>query len=479
MPDSEELDEILNEIKNINAPKEEQSDETATAAKADKEDEKTEFSFTEEETAKSDDSAAASDEAAEQESAAEPEKEESGNVEFGDFKNFSGGDEPSVIREESTPMPDDGGNKKKNKRGVLIAVAVVLIIAIVVAASVVMANKNKETETTTAAVETTESTTAAPVSVVNPLTGSSDFNESAVGKRPIACVVENAQAARPQWGIADSKNPPDIIVEGEVEGGETRMLWMYADYTSVPSQIGPMRSARPPYIKFSELFDAIFLHWGQSQTKRGTAYIGANTVFREDKVDHINQMTYSGKVALFGRDSSRGVSSEHTGVLYGDKIEAAIKGEGFRTDADESKYTKFEFNETDAAVGETECNSLGLTFSSRTNTRDWTYSSDDKMYHSTDYKTDVARKNLLVLFDETEYVSKANYKNSGSAEVYCNYKLSGGKGKLASDGTITDITWSVEDGKLAIKDSNGNTVKLNVGTTWIGYASSNNGGTVK
>ena len=32
---------------------------------------------------------------------------------------------------------------------------------------------------------------------------------------------------------------------------------MYADYTAVPSQIGPMRSARPPYIKFSELFDAI------------------------------------------------------------------------------------------------------------------------------------------------------------------------------------------------------------------------------
>ena len=86
----------------------------------------------------------------------------------------------------------------------------------------------------------------------NPLTGESDFNEKAVGKRPIACVVENSVSARPQWGIADSKNPPDIIVEGEVEGGETRMLWMYADYTAVPSQIGPMRSARPPYIKFSD-----------------------------------------------------------------------------------------------------------------------------------------------------------------------------------------------------------------------------------
>ena len=369
--------------------------------------------------------------------------------------------------------------KGKNKKPLIIAIAVILVAAIAVAAVFAVKNKNKEPETTTP--QTTQEQTAQTpvVSKVNPLTGDSDFNEKAVGKRPIACVVENSVSARPQWGINDSKNPPDIIVEGEVEGGETRMLWMYADYTAVPSQIGPMRSARPPYIKFSELFDAIFLHWGQSQTKRGTNYIGANTIFRQDKVDHINQMTYGGKVALFGRDSSRGVSTEHTGVLYGAKIADAIKGEKFRTDANESKYTKFNFAKEETTVSDTECKTLGLTFSNRTATRDWTYNSSDKMYHCNDYKTDVARKNLLVLFDKTEYVSKANYKNSGSAEVYCNYKLAGGNGKLATDGTVIDITWSVDNGVLVIKDTDGKDVNFNVGTTWIGYASSNNGGSVK
>ena len=52
-----------------------------------------------------------------------------------------------------------------------------------------------------------------------------------------------------------------------MEGGETRMLWLFADYTSVPDKIGPMRSARPPYIRFSEMFDAVFIHWGQSKSK--------------------------------------------------------------------------------------------------------------------------------------------------------------------------------------------------------------------
>ncbi|MGN0522228.1 MAG: DUF3048 domain-containing protein [Eubacterium sp.] len=370
--------------------------------------------------------------------------------------------------------------KKNNKKIIIIAIVAVLVVAIIAAVAVFASKgKNKENETTQPSTsQTTAEVTEAPVNKANPLTGESDFAESAVGKRPIACVVENSAAARPQWGIDDSKNPPDIIVEGEVEGGETRMLWMYADYTAVPSQIGPMRSARPPYIKFSELFDAIFLHWGQSQTKKGTAYIGANTVFRVDEVDHINQMTYTGSVALFGRDSSRDVSSEHTGVLYGDKIEDALKEEGFRLTADEKSYTKFGFNEEDKEVGNTACNSLALTFSSRTSTRDWTYNSDDKMYHCSDYNTDVTRKNLLILFDETEYITKENYKNSGSAEIYCNYKLSGGKGKLASDGTVADITWSVENGLLVIKGSDGKEINLNVGTTWIGYASSNNGGAV-
>ena len=424
MPDSEELNEILKEIKNINAPKEEKPKKPEAPLS---------FAKQEQEVPK------AAEPEFKPEIKEEPKKE---SLSFDDFSAFNSADRdnaPKVIRKEAVNMANDKKPPKKgNKKPIIIAIVAVLIVAIAVAAAFIVKNKSKEPQTT--APQTTQGqTTAAPVMTkTNPLTGESDFNEKAVGKRPIACVVENSVSARPQWGIADSKNPPDIIVEGEVEGGETRMLWMYADYTAVPSQIGPMRSARPPYIKFSELFDAIFLHWGQSQTKRGTNYIGANT-----------------------------------------KIAGAIKGEGFRTDANESKYTKFNFASEESTVSDKECKTLGLTFSNRTSTRDWTYDSSDKMYHSNDYKTDVARKNLLVLFDKTEYVSKSNYKNSGSSEVYCNYKLAGGKGKLATDGTVIDINWSVNNGVLVIKDTNGNDVNLNVGTTWIGYASSNNGGAVK
>lgn len=100
------------------------------------------------------------------------------------------------------------------------------------------------------------------------------------------------------------------------------------------------------------------------------------------------------------------------------------------------------------------------------------------MYHSTDYETDVKMKNLIVLFDNTSYTTKANYKGSGKGETYCNYDLAGGKGVLASQGTYTEIKWSKKDGKLSLTTTDGQPLKLNPGRSWIGYASANNGGKV-
>ena len=79
---------------------------------------------------------------------------------------------------------------------------------------------------------------------VNPLTGKADLSESAIGARPIAIMVENSPAARPQWGIST----PDIVIEGVVEGGITRMMWIYADAEDIPNKVGPTRSARHDYV---------------------------------------------------------------------------------------------------------------------------------------------------------------------------------------------------------------------------------------
>ena len=246
---------------------------------------------------------------------------------------------------------------------------------------------------------------------VNPLTGQTSeegFDENALNQRVAAFVVENSPESRPQWGMDDAEYSPDIVLQGEVEAGITRTLWMYADYNKLPEIIGPMRSARPPYIRFSELFDAVFIHWGQSSSKG--MYVGANTVFKQDGVDHINQMTFDESVGLFDRDHTRSVSMEHTGILYGSKVPEALEKAGFRTEPEE--YTQLSFGRLPWLTSFEPGDTVKVKYSDRAGWENtyWTYNSEDRKYHTANFNNDFVRDNLLILYDDTEYIDKANYK---------------------------------------------------------------------
>lgn len=340
-----------------------------------------------------------------------------------------------------------------------------IILALVLCCAFFGCSKQEEETTTEATTVTTTETTTEPVNMNNPLTGEADYNANAVGKRPVALVVENLSPARPQWAIGTS----DIIVEGEVEGGISRMLWLYADYTAVPEKVGPMRSARPSYVKFSELFDCIFIHWGGSHSNSG--YTGGYETISEDGVDDIDGMDGG---ELFGRDNTRKVSSEHRGILNGDKVPAGIEALGYRTDIDKASFSEFSFNDKVTDAGTDAATSLSCLFSSSANeAREFTY--EDGLYHTNDWKEDVAFENIVVLMDETTYIT-VPYK--GSTTTYLNYSYAGGSGYYASNGTATAITWAVTDGKLELKTTDGKPLQLNVGKSYIGLASSNNGGNV-
>ena len=283
----------------------------------------------------------------------------------------------------------------------------------------------------------------------NSLTGATEedgYDTAAADRRIAAFVVENAPDARPQWGLDDPDYSPDVVIQGEVEGGITRTLWMYADYEKLPKQIGPMRSARPPFIRFSELFDAIFIHWGLSHSKGN--YVGASTVFKKDKVDHIDNYGQD----LYDRDTTRAVNVEHRGLVIGDKVPAAIEEEGIRTTPEE--YSKLYFSEA-APLSDTSATNVNVTYSERAfESTPWVYDEGDGKYHTKAFENDFARDNLLVLYDDTEYITKENYQGPGSSGsvTYCDYKFAGGKGELYSQGTVKEIEWTVEDDKLILKD---------------------------
>lgn len=364
--------------------------------------------------------------------------------------------------EEEVDLVKDPAKKK-------IIIAVIAVIAVVAIAVAVYFGVFYGKEEPTTQPETTTTTTAAPVVITNPLTGEADYNESAVGKRPVAIVVENSPQARPQYNM----DTPDIIFEGEVEGGITRMLWFYADMTDLPEQVGPTRSARPSFVEFSQLFDSIFIHFGESHSKGD--YTGADDYIEDNDVDNIDGMSTS---ACFKRTSDK--SSPHNAVLVGDKLESVIESKEYRTTIDDNGFSALSFNKTATAVSQTPCNSITVKFSSRTDSHTFTYNTTDNLYQNqSDYEQLVSFENIIVLNADTKYIDKNDYKGSGKTETYCNFELTSGTGKLASAGTVTDFTWKVENGVLKLTAADGSELKLNPGRSWIGLSSANNGGTTE
>ena len=81
-----------------------------------------------------------------------------------------------------------------------------------------------------------------------------------VNKRPVVAVmIENSPDARPQSGLLDA----GVVFEAVAEGGITRFLTLFQD--TQPTYVGPVRSARPYYIRWMLGFDAAYAHAGGSR----------------------------------------------------------------------------------------------------------------------------------------------------------------------------------------------------------------------
>ncbi|MBE6719826.1 MAG: DUF3048 domain-containing protein [Ruminococcaceae bacterium] len=382
---------------------------------------------------------------------------------------------------------DKPKKKSKSKKPLVIIVSAVILLAILIGVYFgVVAKKGDATNPTVPLPATEVFTKDEKRGAINPLTGEDGYNEAALTKRPVAVVVENeysTESVRPQWGM----NKADIVLEGESEYS-TRTLLFFADYTNVPSQVGPARSARPPFIRFSQLFDSIFIHAGLSKSKGD--YVGADSVFESDNVDHVNLLSYAEDGKIFGRDYSRTSTVEHTGYLNGENVPELIESNKFNTTIDTSKFSILEFNNEVQDLSSTKATSVHFTWSDVYSSGKcpkvgkFYYDTDSKKYTTEDFdssygEADLRFENLIFLLDETEYVVKENYKGSGKGETYCNYNLSGGEGKILSNGTAVDIKWSVENKKLVLKTTDGKAVKLNPGKSYIGYGSSNHGGKIE
>ncbi len=312
---------------------------------------------------------------------------------------------------------------------------------------------------------------------INTLTGKADLSASAVNGRPIAIMVENSPAARPQWGITT----PDIVVEGVAEGGITRMMWIYSDIEDIPNKVGPVRSARHDFVEIASGMNAIFVHWGGSDGSRVGKTLGYQTI-RNLKVNNIDGMDYSG--SYFFRDTTRNVSSEHRGYTTQNAIKNAISKLGYSTKQTVSDWQPYDillegqklpWGDTDVTGA---CSEITVTFSNGY-VHTFKYNANEKVYYNylnNNVMTDgnngekMAVENVIVLYvPVTTLDTKEGHKE-------WNFEVSNGEGFYVSNGVGQRIYWSKagKDKPLKLKSFDGKELVINNGQVWMGIVPDGN-----
>lgn len=320
----------------------------------------------------------------------------------------------------------------------------------------------KETKKKVVKEETKEETKEEIPANQNLLTGLPDLTDGAIGKRPVAVMVNNVPAAMPQYGIAKA----DVIFEIPVEGDVTRFMALYGDYTTVP-RVCAVRSCRYYFPAFSQGFDAFYVNWGIDDT------IADYLV--ELGLDQFDGMSDGN--GLFARDEERlnsGYSLEHTAYFEGTKFADVVNSNGTRTDlSDDKKGTAFPFygmNEQVKPDGNA-CQKVDINFGAEQATL--TYDADKKVYlkqlngePQIDGKTQeqLSFTNVFVLETSISVRDDVGHKE---------LDWKGGKdavGYYISNGAVQKISWEkAKDEKSPLKfyDENGKEIKLNRGKTYI------------
>ncbi len=299
----------------------------------------------------------------------------------------------------------------------------------------------------------------------NLLTGELDLTPEAIGKRPVAVMINNVKEALPQYGVAQA----DVIFEMPVEGDLTRLMALYADYTQMPD-ICAIRSCRYYYPAVAKGFDAFYVHWGMDPTV--TSYVSS---LKMDRYDGTNN-----KDGLFGRDSGRrsaGYSLEHTGYFKGSQFASHLANSGKRTDLlDSKKGTAFHFCPMGEKVTPTgdKCGTVSIKFGAAS--AGFTYNEENGKYHKTingnrhiDGKTgeQLSFANVFVLETSISVRDEGGHKSLNWAGS------SSAKGYYFSNGAMQEIRWSkvggTESGYLKFYDVNGNELSINRGKSYIAY----------
>lgn len=284
------------------------------------------------------------------------------------------------------------------------------------------------------------------------------IDENLAKQRPIAVMVENTSAALPQYGL----NKADIVYEVPVEGGITRCMAIFQDYSGM-EKIGNIRSCRHYFCYFAKEYDAIYVHAGGSKY----AYEG---VLASGYIEDIDGIKGNGGQYFF-RDSSEGKVAPHNYYTSSDKMKEAIEKFKFNTTLSDDFKSHFIFAKEDAQnMLENGSDVAVIQLYYPAPHAYWVYNAEDSRYYRNEFGQkqidaidgkQISAKNIIIQNADSRVMDK-----KGRLDITT---VSSGTGYYISNGKCIEINWTRESENDITHycDKDGNEIIVNPGNTWI------------
>ena len=341
--------------------------------------------------------------------------------------------------------------KMNNKKLLLIGGGVVLALLIVVGIALAFNNPPKEPAVieepaapTTPIIEEAPKPVE-PEVIVYPLTGLEAEDKSLTLKRPLSVKIENSPEARPQMGFGSA----DVVYETITESGISRMNCIFQ--STIPDEVGPVRSGRNSDVTLVPQYDALFFMSGAN-----------DIVLSEIAAAGLANMSHTKASDIYYRVDYR--YAPHNLYLHLSGAYSLAEQLGLAVTVDPVR--SLEFGENKGASTSTATN-VSVPFSDYY-IADWSWNDSEKVYlrsmngPTMDSATDkqISAANVVVLW--TTYTPVL-----GGPTMAVNMN-SGGEASLFANGQRIDGTWESDGSNPPrFKDTSGNSIKLTPGKTWF------------
>jgi hypothetical protein len=284
------------------------------------------------------------------------------------------------------------------------------------------------------------------------------ITDPSLNKKPVTAVmVENSTDARPQSGLSQA----GVVFEAQAEGGVTRFMALYQD--TAPTNVGPIRSARPYYIQWALGFDAAYAHVGGSPD-------GLSDITSWG-VQDMNQF-YNGN--YYHRITARAAPHNvYTGINTLNTLES---NKGYT-----STYTGFPRATSQTPMAQPTASSLDFAISGPIYNPHYNYDATTNSYDRSTDGTPDTDANTGKQLSPTTVIAIVVPLSQGALDAtgayYSNYNVIGtGTAYVFQNGGVTLGKWSKasNSAQITFTDNNGNAIPLNRGQTWITAVSAAN-----